>query len=400
MSAVAAPPRPRAAETAAAEPVELTVVMPCLNEERTVGTCVAKAVRTMRELGVAGEVVVVDNGSTDGSVAVAEAAGARVVSHPLKGYGNALRRGFAEAKGTFIIMGDADDSYDFTDLGRFVEKLRGGADLVMGNRLAGEVKPGAMPWLHRWVGNPGLTWVLNLLFDTGVGDSNCGMRGFRKDAVARMNLHMPGMEFASEMVIKARLAKLHVEEIPITLWPDGRDRPPHLRSFRDGWRVLRFMLMCCPTALFILPGLFLTVLGLVVIPAVALAGYGTFQDSPGPNFLYTASLVALGGWHLCVFGFLAKLHTHLVDPVFRDRRVERLTRLFTVNRGLVGGLVMMASGVALGVPVFLHWLESRAVPVPAQWVFAGTVFMLGLETAFLAFLVGILDLQREGERCG
>ena len=222
--------------------LELSVVMPCLNEERTVGVCVEKAVRTMRQLGIVGEVVVVDNGSTDASVAVAERAGARVVLQPLKGYGNALRKGFHEARGRFVVMGDCDDSYDFTDLGRFVTQLRGGADVVMGNRLKGEIKPGAMPWLHRWVGNPGLTWFLNLLFHTGVGDTHCGMRGFRREALQRLNLQMPGMELASELVIKNALAGHRIEEIPITLHPDGRDRPPHLRSFRDGWRHLRFML--------------------------------------------------------------------------------------------------------------------------------------------------------------
>jgi glycosyltransferase involved in cell wall biosynthesis len=223
--------------------LELSVVMPCLNEERTVGVCVAKALRTMRELGVEGEVVVVDNGSTDRSVELAEQAGARVVRHPLRGYGNALRRGFAEARGRYIIMGDCDDSYDFTDLGRFVDGLRAGADVVMGNRMRGEIKPGAMPWLHRRVGNPGLSWLVNLLFRTDAHDVYCGMRGFRRDAVGRMNLHMPGMELAPEMVIKSALAGLAVEEIPITLWPDGRDRRPHLRSFRDGWRGLRFILI-------------------------------------------------------------------------------------------------------------------------------------------------------------
>src|SRR6516225_5450657 len=217
----------------------------------------------MRELSIAGEVVVADNGSTDRSIELAEQAGARVVHQPLKGYGNALRKGFAEARGRFIIMGDCDDSYDFTDLARFVERLRGGADMVMGNRLRGEIKPGAMPWLHRWVGNPGLTWFLNLLFRTGVGDTHCGMRGFRKDAVERMNLQMPGMELASEIVIKSALSRQRIEEIPITLWPDGRDRRPHLRSFRDGWRGLRFMLMCSPTALFVLPGLLLTIVGVL-----------------------------------------------------------------------------------------------------------------------------------------
>src|SRR4051812_7658380 len=189
----------------AVEAVELTVVMPCLNEERTVGTCVAKAVQTMRQLGIRGEVLVVDNGSADGSVAVATAAGARVVRHHLKGYGNALRRGFAEARGEFVLMGDADDSYDFTDLGRFVERLRAGADVVLGDRLHGEIKPGAMPPLHQYFGNPGLTWLINLFFRAGVGDVYCGMRAFRADAVRRLNLQMPGMELATEMVIKGRL---------------------------------------------------------------------------------------------------------------------------------------------------------------------------------------------------
>jgi glycosyltransferase involved in cell wall biosynthesis len=397
MTALAAPPRNRTVE---AEPVELTVVMPCLNEEKTVGNCVAKAVRTMRQLGIAGEVVVVDNGSTDRSIEVAEAAGARVVSHHLKGYGNALRRGFAEARGAFIIMGDADDSYDFTDLGRFVEKLRDGADVVMGNRLAGEVKPGAMPWLHRWVGNPGLTWFLNLLFDTGVGDTHCGMRGFRKDAVGRMNLSMPGMELASEMVIKARLAKLHVAQIPITLWPDGRDRRPHLRSFRDGWRHLRFMLMCAPTALFVLPGLFLLFAGLASIPAAVLSGYGLFTDAFGPNFMFTAALAAMTGWHIVVFGFLAKVYAQQVDPVFHDPRVDGILKRFTLERGLIAGLVTVLAGVALGVPVLVHWLQTQTVPVPGQWIFAGTLVTLGLETMFASFLVGILELKKESRKAG
>jgi glycosyltransferase involved in cell wall biosynthesis len=382
-----------------AEP-ELSVVMPCLNEERTVGKCVEKAVRTMRERGIAGEVVVVDNGSADRSVEVAEHAGARAIRHSLRGYGNALRRGFAEARGRFILMGDSDDSYDFTDLPRFVEGLRSGADLVMGNRFAGEIKPGAMPWLHKWIGNPFLTWFLNVLFHTGVGDVYCGMRGFRKEAIDRLRLHMPGMEMACEMVLKSAVAKLRIEEIPITLWPDGRDRPPHLRSFRDGWRTVRFLLMCSPLFLFILPGLALTLLGLITMPVVVLLGYGTPDYIFGPNFLYTASLVSLTGWHLIVFGFLAKLHTHMVDPVFHDPRMDQLTRWFKVERGIALGAVLMAVGVGTGLPVLLHWVRTLELPVPAQWVFGGTMFLLGLETMFLAFLVAILDLRRESTRSG
>lgn len=392
------PPREAAAPEPA--PLELTVVMPCLNEERTVGVCVEKAVRTMRALGITGEVVIVDNGSSDRSVEVAEQAGARVVRHNLRGYGNALRRGFEEARGRYIIMGDCDDSYDFTDLERFVTRLRGGAELVMGNRLAGEIKPGAMPWHHRWIGNPGLTWFLNLLFRTGVGDTHCGMRGFTKEAVTRLNLSMPGMELASEMVIKAALARLRIEEIPIILWPDGRDRPPHLRSFRDGWRHLRFMLMCSPAFLFILPGLVLTLGGLLAIPAAMLAGYGVFSDHFGPNFMIGAALVAILGTQLLVFGLLAKLYTHQVDPVFEDPRVHGLLRAFSVERGIIAGLFLATVGAALGIPVLVDWLASDAVTRPGQWILAGTLVTIGVQVVFAAFLVGILDLPRESKRQG
>jgi hypothetical protein len=289
---------------------------------------------------------------------------------------------------------------DFTDLGRFVDRLRAGADVVMGNRLAGEVKPGAMPWHHRWIGNPGLTWFLNLLFHTGVGDTHCGMRGFRRDAVLSLGLQMPGMELASEMVIKSALARLRVEEIPITLWPDGRDRPPHLRSFRDGWRHLRFMLMCCPTFLFLIPGLLLMLAGLATIPITVLAGYGLFTNVFGPNFLYTASLVSITGAHLLFFGIVAKQYAHQVDPVFRDPRVEWFMKFWTVDRGAIIGLDLILGAAAVGLPVVIHWLRTWEVPVPGQWIFAGTLFMLGLETVFASFLVGILGMQGESRRGG
>jgi glycosyltransferase involved in cell wall biosynthesis len=380
--------------------LELSIVMPCLNEERTVGKCVAKAMQTMRDLRIAGEVVVVDNGSTDASVQLATEAGARVVYHPLKGYGNALRRGFAEARGRFILMGDADESYDFTDLKKFVDRLRGGADLVMGNRLKGEIKPGAMPWLHRHIGNPGLSWFVNLLFRTSAGDTYCGMRGFRKDAVTRMNLQMPGMELAPEMLIKSTLAGLKVDEVPITLWPDGRERKPHLRTFRDGWRGMRFMLMCSPWFLFLIPGALLLLAGLATIPVVVLSGYGTGDNIFGPNFLYTASLISLAGWHITIFGFLAKLHSHLVDPVFFDRRIDRIMRWFRLERGLLIGGALLLAATALGVPVFIQWARTLELAMPALWVGAGTLFLLGLEIIFLSFLVSIVDLRRESGRTG
>lgn len=388
------------AEPTAADDLELSVVMPCLNEAQTVGTCVEKAAATIARLGIRGEVVVVDNGSTDGSREIATAAGARVVPCPTRGYGNALRFGFAAARGRFLIMGDADDSYDFTDLERFIVRLRNGADLVMGNRLKGTILPGAMPWHHRWIGNPVLSGFLNFVFRTPAGDCHCGMRGFTKSAVERMNLQMPGMELASEMVIKATKAGLRIEEFPITLRPDGRDRPPHLRSFRDGWRHLRFILMCSPLYLFFVPGLLLTVLGLGAIPAVALAGYGVFTNVFGPNFMYTASLSAIVGTHLLVFGFLAKLYAHQVDPVFVDPRVVRWLERFTVERACLYGLFLIGLSAAIGGPVLWHWLQTREVVTPARWIFAGTLLAIGVEVVFAGFLLGILDLRQQRDRRG
>jgi len=380
--------------------LELTVVMPCLNEARTVGTCVRKAAETMNRLGIAGEVLVVDNGSTDGSIEIAEHEGARVVRHPVRGYGNALRRGFDEARGRFIIMADCDESYDLTDLERFLVRLRDGNELVMGNRLRGEIKPGAMKWLHRWVGNPFLSWFLNVLFRTGVGDSHCGMRGFTKEAVSRMNLHMPGMELASEMVIKSSVAGLRITEMPITLSPDGRDRPPHLRSFRDGWRHLRFMLMCSPGALFVIPGVLLVAAGLVAIPAVVLAGYGVFTNIFGPNFMFTSAMVALVGFQLLVFGLLAKLYAHQVDPVFRDPLVERFQNAFSLDRGVVAGTFLALAGLVTGAPSLSEWLLHRTVSNPGSWILALTLGAMGLEIVFASFLVGIFDLSRESRREG
>jgi glycosyltransferase involved in cell wall biosynthesis len=381
--------------------VELTVVMPCLNEEKTVGVCVRKAVQTINDLGIEGEVLVVDNGSSDASVRVAEEAGARVVRHPLKGYGNALRRGFDEARGEFIIMGDADDSYDFTDLGRFVNKLRGGADICLGNRLGGEIKPGAMPPLHQYFGNPGLTWLTNTLFQARIGDVYCGMRGFRRESVRRLNLTMPGMELATEMVIKSKLAKLKIDEIPITLWPDGRDRRPHLRSFRDGWRTLRFMLMLCPTVLFLIPGILLFLAGLLAIPITLAVGRGDWNHYFGPNFLFGASVISLTGFHLLLFGWLAKLHAARVDPIiFGDTRINRLTNHFRIERGLAYGSTLLVLAAAIGIPVIVQWWQTSQIPNPGWWIFAGTLFMIGFETIFAAFLVGILDMSRERNRCG
>ena len=381
----------------AAEEFEISVVMPCLNEAKTVGGCVDKALQALHVLGVHGEVVIADNGSDDGSQQIARDHGARVVDVDRRGYGHALRTGIQSARGRYIIMGDSDDSYDFSELGPFVDRLRGGYDLVMGNRFLGGILPGAMPWLHRYVGNPVLTGILNLFFQSPIGDAHCGLRAFPKASCAKLGLVTHGMEFASEMVVKASISRQKITEVPIVLHPDGRDRPPHLRSFHDGWRHLRFMLMCTPVFLFLLPGLLLTLIGLAAIPVVVMAGFGDYSRAFGPNFMYTAALVAISGFHLLVFGLLAKYYAHLADPVFHDSRVERIVAFLSVERGLTLGASLMATAVILATPVFFHWLHTSQVLAPGQWIFAGTLFCLGLETSAAAFLVGILQFPQQNQ---
>src|SRR5580658_9965343 len=244
--------------------VELSVVMPCLNESRTLGVCVKKALDTIERLGIRGEVIVADNGSTDGSQSLAEGLGARVVPIAARGYGSALRGGISAARGKFVIMGDSDDSYDFTQLGDFVSKLSEGYDLVMGNRFQGGIRPDAMPFLHHYLGNPFLSWLGRVFFGCPVGDFQCGLRGFRKDAIDKLELQTTGMEFSTEMVVKATLFDLRIAEIPTILSPDGRDRPPHLRTWRDGWRYLRFLLLYSPRWLFLYPGIALFLVGIAV----------------------------------------------------------------------------------------------------------------------------------------
>src|SRR5437016_3316945 len=275
-------------------PVEVSVVIPCLNEANSLAFCVDKAVKAFRASGLSGEVVVADNGSTDGSIQIAEEHGARVVQVPERGYGSALRAGIAAARGPLIIMGDADDSYDFTDVPRFVEKLREGYDMVMGNRFRGGIKPGAMPPSHKYLGNPGLTALLNIFFRAHIGDSYCGMRGFTRALYDRLDVRSTGMEFALEMIIKAAQIGARISEIPIILWPDKRGRPPHLRSSRDGWRSLRFMLLYAPNWLFLYPGAMLAAFGLFVV----------FWLLPGPRQISPHVILDV---HTMIFGMIFTL---------------------------------------------------------------------------------------------
>jgi hypothetical protein len=376
--------------------VELTVVMPCLNEAETVATCVRKAVTYLREHDIDGEVVVADNGSTDGSQQLATDAGARVVPVSEKGYGNALMGGIVAARGEFVIMGDADDSYDFTNLMPFIEELRQGADLVMGNRFRGGIEPGAMPPLHRYLGNPVLSFLGRWFFRAKVGDFHCGLRGFDRDAIMALGLSSPGMEFASEMVVKAMLHRLDVREVPTTLAPDGRSRPPHLRTWRDGWRHLRFLLTHAPRMLFLYPGLAAMALGTAGVALLSTGGV----DVAGVEFsattmLFAAMLVLLGS-QLVGFGVLARLYGVSSGVWPGGRSVDRFRRLFSVERGCILGGALFALGLAGSAGLFAAWMragfgEMEPLTMMRLAIPAVLATVIGLQTMFTSFLIGLVD---------
>lgn len=377
-------------------PYEVAVILPCLNEAETVATVVRKAVTTLRNLGVRGEVIVIDNGSTDGSPELATREGARVVHETRKGYGSALMRGAEEAQAPYIIMADADDSYDLTDLQRFIDGMRNGADMVMGSRMKGEIKPGAMPWLHYWIGNPVLSGLLRILFRTDVSDAHCGMRGFTKDAYRRMQLQTTGMEFASEMVIKAVLGKLRIDQIPITLYPDGRSRPPHLRSWRDGWRHLRFMLLFSPTHLFLIPGAVLMVLGM--IPLILL-GHGprylaglTFDT----HYMVLGSLLTVLGFQVLTTGLFAKAYSHASRLYAPDKTLTLLSRFFNLERGLIVGGILFLTGLIMDLSILVDWLRSGMSTLDAvrPALQASTLMIVGGQTIFSSFFLSMLALPR------
>lgn len=367
--------------TYSSEDLELSVVMPCLNEEITVGICIRKALDAMNQAGIKGEVVISDNGSTDRSVEIAEGLGARVVHQPKKGYGNAYIKGLSEARGRFIVMADSDDSYDLSELERFIKPLREGYDMVMGSRLKGEIKPGAMSPLHRF-GNPLLSGFLNLLYKTGMSDAHCGMRAFTKDALNRMHLQTEGMEFASEMVIKASKARLKITEIPITLHPDGRDRKPHLRTFRDGWRHLRFMLMYSPVHLFGYVGNLIFALGLIFFAAFI------FGKTPHTLGLISG-VAALSGWVITRFGFYARAHQFTLDFPNWDLPLQSFFQRFSLERSLILGVLRFLLGLAI------INLSTYAPALLSERFFLLGLFLtaFGLLTIFDAFLTRILQFE-------
>ncbi len=375
--------------------------MPCLNEAETLARCIEKAKAGIQRAGVRGEIIVADNGSTDGSQAIAEKSGVRLVAVKEKGYGNALIGGIRAASGKWIIMGDADDSYDFSEADRFVGKFKEGYELVMGCRLpvgGGKIMPGAMPWKNRWLGNPTLSFIGRLFFKCPAHDFHCGLRGFTKAAFEKMDLQTTGMEFASEMVIKATLKQLKITEVPVTLSPDGRSRPPHLKPWRDGWRHLRFMLLFSPRWLFLYPGIFLTFLGAVFGVRLAM---GTFQVG-GIAFdagtLSVASMTVIIGFQLVVFAFFMKVFAIAEGLLPDDPKFSRVFRFFTLEKGIVFGLIVLLAGITLLIRALWIWkLAHYGDLQPAEnlrrLIPAVTLIVLGVQSIFSSFFMSALGLM-------
>jgi len=379
--------------------LEVSVVIPCLNEANSLGICIDKARRAFAEAGLTGEVVVADNGSTDGSIEIAQSHGARVVHAIRRGYGAALHAGILASRGQYIIMGDADDSYDFLEVPQFVKQLRAGSDVVMGNRFRGGIKPGAMPNLHRYFGNPGLTALLNLFFRVGIGDCYCGMRGFSRAVYDRLDVRSSGMEFAPELIIKAAQLGVRISEIPITLWPDKRGRAPHLRSFRDGWRTLRFFLLYAPNWLFLLPGGSLFVLGLALV----------FWLLPGQRHLTSRVILdihtmvfgvifTLMGAQIMSVGFFAKVFGYAARFDRNPVSLKRLLRRVKLEHGLAAGGLMFIAGFLGSAHIAWEWASGgfgifnqglREVLFWSMWLF------LGVQVIFASFFISMLGISRD-----
>lgn len=374
---------------------EVSVIIPCLDEAETIGTVVAKARSYLESHGVAGEVIVADNGSTDGSQRIAESAGARVVTVDQRGYGAAIKGGIDAARGRYVIMGDADDSYDFTELDGFVERLRAGDDLVMGNRFKGGIMPDAMPFLHRYLGNPVLSWIGRAMFQAPIGDFHCGLRGFRRDSIGRLHLMTPGMEFASEMVVKAALQRLKISEVPTVLRRDGRSRPPHLRTWRDGWRHLRFLLMLNPRWLFLYPGCALMLLGLTtmlwLLPGQRAVGGVNFDIH---TLVYSGAAVVLG-FQAVAFALLATVWGTNTGLFPRDRRVDSLVRTLTLEVCILVGLALFLLGLGASVFALAFWQSEafgRLDPAFSMRIVipSATAMIVGLQLIFSGFFLLLL----------
>lgn len=374
--------------------ISLSIVMPCLNEEKTIGICVDKALDSIKRMGIKGEVVVSDNGSTDNSVHIAQSHGARVVHQPLKGYGYSLMKGITEAAGKYVIMGDADDSYDFSDIEGFVRKLNEGYDLVMGSRLKGSIKPEAMSLSHR-LGNPVMTLILNVMYRTGISDVNCGMRGFTKEAFNKLDLKCGGMEFASEFVVKATKEKIKITEIPITLYPDGRDRPPHLRTIHDGWRHLRFLLIYCPMFLYFVPGLTMITLGSTVLILGMFSSFkiGAMVFDFHVNFF--ASVFVISGFQLCMIGLFARSFAYINGFDKYDQSIKKFIERFSLERNLAISLALIGLGAFSFLLILIKWLFSGmgALFEVREAILGLTLLTVGFQLVSSSFFLSMLLME-------
>ncbi|MGD0397447.1 MAG: glycosyltransferase [Syntrophobacteraceae bacterium] len=374
--------------------MELSIVIPCLNEKDTIGLVVQKAMTSLQKLGLQGEVLVSDNGSNDGSVQIANNLGARVVPCSRKGYGNALKSGLSSAAGKYLIMGDADDSYNFAEIDDFIKYLQKDNDIVIGTRLRGKIEKGAMPFLHRYLGTPVLTFIINMLFGTKISDCNCGMRGVRKDAFEKLNLESSGMEFASEMIIKAGILKLKIKEIPISFYRDKRNRSPHLNTWRDGWRHLKFILLYAPNLIFMWPAFIFFVLGSLLM---MLQINGPFILGPiymGLHVMILGLSLSVFGAYIFQMGAVIKLFSRQ-SPFYRDDILMKWLDRITVEKGLIFGGMIMAVGLALDLGVVMKWAENgfHNIFVP-QAVVLGLYFILtGMSLVFFSFLKTIMGKE-------
>jgi glycosyltransferase involved in cell wall biosynthesis len=378
--------------------VELTIVMPCLNEAETLGKCITKARSFLDRSGIVGEIVIGDNGSTDGSIEIARRCGARVVNVPIRGYGAALYGAVSSARGRYCVMADSDDSYDFSRLDAFLRELRAGADLVVGNRFLGGIEPGAMPWKNRYIGNPILSGIGRFLFRAPTKDFHCGLRAFSRDAFLRMDLRTTGMEFASEMVIKATLMRMRIEEVPTTLSPDGRSRPPHLRPYRDGWRHLRFMLLFSPDWLFLYPGLVLMCAGLLLgakllASPVYIRGVSLSLDT----LIYSVTMIEVG-FQAILFALLSRAYA-VQEGLFPKSSMPTLfEKMFKLERGIILGSVLIVIGFLLFIYVFSIWGSANFGPIDIPKVTPIVIgssisLSLGFEIILSSFLLSMLKLN-------